>query len=995
VLGIVLRALRRRRVHAATLFLLGVIAAATAAAAPGYAVASAENLAASALTEASAAERLVSVTGDVSSTGPLDERLSQLDDLVTPVLDLPGFERVNDVRLSGHIGDTRADIVYRQGVCDRLSVVGACATRSGEVVLANDMAGLLKAQVGTRMTFVGTDLSRPVTLTVVGIYRPTNPADPYWGVSQTSEDGTVTGERFVSGTLFTPVSTFVDNPPRRVEATVDFIASPAAVRARDPQTLALSFEQATPGLGAKNLTVVSKFRTFADRNLDETNLIYIGVIAATVQLLILVWFALALAIRQTGQSRRPDAALLKLRGVGGRSLWSLAAGQAAVPIVSGGVVGLVLGAIGARWWAGPVSEPGRTGLVLIGTPVAAVAAVVIAVVAALAAERRMLAEPVIDLARQVPARARGWRTGVLDAALLALALAAAVELRSSAVATKQFRGLDVLAPTLVALAVGIVAAWLVPRAAQAVASPALRAGRVGLGLAAVHLARRTSLPRVLTLVTLAVAVVTGAAISSGVALSAQRERAEVEVGADRVLTVQTTSGTTLLDAVRAADPSGRSAMAVVRSLGGTPTLALDSTRLAAVVPWQAAYGLPDWATVARALQTGSAAPMSVHSGVLSVSAGWKPHPGSSATLAAVVAQPDGTVLPVSLGPLRPGQASYQATISGCDPGCRLVGFQLTGPPDLVGSELTLHQVSGAAVVPAAAFTDRGRWRTSVVLGDELPTVSTSDSGLVVSINHLVNDNASITFPVYVRDAQSPLPMYTTGDIERKSLVDGPTVQAPGAGPVPAQVVGFAALLPRLGGTGRLVDLQAIDELRPASGRFEVWLAPGTPAAVVTALRAQGLSIVDDETVAARVAQLQDQGPPVAMRYLLAVALVGFALAIGAFALAARVERPARAEELAALRWQGLAPHAVRLIAYGGYLTFAVVAVGLGVGTALLADRYIIGPPRVFGDGWSGLPVPPPAWALLGAIVAAVTVLVVAVALGAAGALVRGVRRGGS
>ncbi len=993
MLGIVLRALRRRRVHATTLFLLGLIAATAAAAAPGYATASAESLAATELGEATASEHLVTVAGDVALPTTLDRRLAPLDDMIARTVDLPGFDRYNEARVAGQLGDTRADLVYRDDMCDRLTVTGSCPTKAGEVAIAPDYATLLKAGVGSVLTYTSRDVAAPMTLHVVGIYQPTDPADPYWGPSQQAEDGTVTGQRFRSGTMFTPMATFVANRPRQAHITVDFVATPTAVRDENPQFLARSVDQAVPVLGTQSLNVSSAFRTYADRTLGETNLVYIGVIAATVQLLILVWFALALAVRQTGESRRPDIALMKLRGVGRRSQWSLAGGQAALPIVTGGVLGLAVGAVGVRYWAGQIQDPQDQTIGLVATVGAAVIAIVIAVVSALVAERRMLAQPVAELGRRVPARARGWRAGILDAALIALALAAALELRSTAVATDRFRGLDVLAPTLVALAVGIVAAWLVPRAARLLSTPSLRVGRLSIGLSAVNLARRTALPRVLTMLTLAIAVVTGAAINWAVAERAQQQRAGIEVGADRVLTVQTSGSVSLLDAVRAADPDGRYAMAVVRTLTtGTPTLAVDSSRLAAVVPWFPAYGLPHWSTVATALRASATSPMTVHNGAIRLDATWAPAPGSKpAQVAAVVEDPSGAQIGVLFGRLRTGGASYQATVTACAPQCRLVGFHLIGTSDLIGSRLTLRQVAGAVTVAPTTFADRARWRTSIIPGDELPSLMADANGLGIAVTGVIHNTASIAFPVFVNDAPTPLPMYAAGSIPPETTVGFGSVQAPGAGPVPAELVGEAALLPRMGTAGRLVDLTEVTQLRPGGGRLEVWLRADTPQSVIQALTDHGLSIVDDDSIAVRLAELRAQGPFVALRYLLVVALVGFVLAVGAFAIAAAVERSDRAEELAALRHQGLSARSAGRVAYVGYVAFAVVAVALGVLTSLLASRLILGSPRVFGDGWSVLPIPPTGPVTLLVIVGALVAVTLAVAVAGGAALARAVR----
>jgi hypothetical protein len=60
-------------------------------------------------------------------------------------------------------------------------------------------------------------------------------------------------------------------------------------------------------------------------------------------------------------------------------------------------------------------------------------------------------------------------------------------------------------------------------------------------------------------------------------------------------------------------------------------------------------------------------------------------------------------------------------------------------------------------------------------------------------------------------------------------------------------------------------------------------------------------------------------------------------------------------------------------------------------TALLAGR-LIGPPRVFGDGWSVLAVPSVARSTLIEIISALAAAVIVVALLAAGSLARAVRR---
>ncbi|MFC7483228.1 hypothetical protein ACFQX7_28980 [Luedemannella flava] len=94
--------------------------------------------------------------------------------------------------------------------------------------------------------------------------------------------------------------------------------------------------------------------------------------------------------------------------------------------------------------------------------------------------------------------------------------------------------------------------------------------------------------------------------------------------------------------------------------------------------------------------------------------------------------------------------------------------------------------------------------------------------------------------------------------------------------VAVQVAGAANAIPRLGASGALVDLEYA--LRDADvvgdGSMEVWLAADAPDTLVAALADHGVRVVDDDAIADRLATPRQQGPSVAMRFGLLVALVG-------------------------------------------------------------------------------------------------------------------------
>src|SRR5690349_20854547 len=270
--------------------------------------------------------------------------------------------------------------------------------------------------------------------------------------------------------------------------------------------------------------------------------------------------ALYLSVKYTGEERRPDIGLLKLRGSARSRLWALVGGQRPVPMVVGAVVGVPSAFLVARLLAGTISAADVAARAKIAAVAAAAIAVLGALLAALHAERRALASSVNDLFRQVPSRGRAWRD-VADLAVVVLAVAAVYQLHSRA--TADAAGLALLAPGLAALAIALLAARVFTGGAGRLVPSALRSGRAGVALTAIYLARRPGIHRLCALLIVTVALLG----TSGLAFNAGRQqanlRAEVEVGADRVVHVRADNRYALLSAVRRADPSGRYAMAAV------------------------------------------------------------------------------------------------------------------------------------------------------------------------------------------------------------------------------------------------------------------------------------------------------------------------------------------------------------------------------------------------------------------------------------------------
>jgi hypothetical protein len=462
-----------------------------------------------------------------------------------------------------------------------------------------------------------------------------------------------------------------------------------------------------------------------------------------------------------------------------------------------------------------------------------------------------------------------------------------------------------------------------------------------------------------------------------------------------VLTVQADTRTELEYAVRRADPGGRHAMAAVVDLTATPpVLAVDTTRLAAVARWRTEYGpigtLPAATAAARLpaplpLVTGTRLTLRV------VNAGATP-----LTLNAILQnETTGAAVSVPLGPITRGEHTVSAPLTGCGPesGCRFVRWELVQPATrgrpattpTTAAAFTIRSLTQqdppAAILDPAQLTDAARWRSE--LAGAGMDISTDDGGLTIAM-----DANTMRFPVlgnavYAIDAPLPLPILLAGAPPAPWLVGDPGLFSFGGGSTPVRVVGTAAVLPVLGGSGVLVDFDATRRIAADAdlrGTFQVWLSADAPPSIVDALRSAGLTVVADSSAAHRAARLAEQGPAVGATFALVVAGLGLLLAAAAVAVTSAVDRRPQLEQLGALRVQGLPRRTAVVTGWAGVAALVVTGL-LGGVVAAAAARPIAGvvaPP--FTDGWRVV-APPTA---LGAAALALAGLVALVALGLTG-----------
>jgi hypothetical protein len=167
-------------------------------------------------------------------------------------------------------------------------------------------------------------------------------------------------------------------------------------------------------------------------------------------------------------------------------------------------------------------------------------------------------------------------------------------------------------------------------------------------------------------------------------------------------------------------------------------------------------------------------------------------------------------------------------------------------------------------------------------------------------------------------------------------------------------------LPSLDRTGVMIDFgSALAAARgglASTTRLEVFLSPGAPADMATALAKQGVHVVSTVHAAVFRDRLDHTGPAYADGLFLIAAGVATALAIGATVLAGVTTARRRAYELAALEVAGVRPRTLRRSAAveQGIVLAAGLLVGLAAGS--IGARLALPSTPVFVNSDVGPPV---------------------------------------
>ncbi|MCW3820463.1 hypothetical protein ONA91_39135 [Micromonospora sp. DR5-3] len=917
---------RARSAVAAIMLVIGMAAAAAAAAGPLYRQAAGAAIVSVEVDRAPVAERLLSAQRVGDDQKPL------LDGEPPPLPHLTGFRTISGRQVTGSVlGDAGGDhlrhkvwLATRTGFCREVVLTaGRCAVADHEVLVREDTAELTGARVGSEVVFDPADTRSPVALSVVGLYRTPQPQDAYW-----AQRRSLVG---ADGGVFLTTERTVERAGRTGLQTVDLVAGPTAFA--NLQRLRVEITRAAETLVAGGYTPDTGIRDLADRVDRNRRTLGDSLTIAILPLVLLCWFVLFLAAAGAAEQRRGELGLAVLRGVPTRLRWLLPSVETALPMLLAAVPGYLVG-LGATAAYSALVLPGAPDVSPSWTSMAyAAAAVLGALLAGLLAQVRILTAPLLSLLRRVGARRRSGVVGAAEVVIGALAIAAGYQLSlTGGEVDSGGGGIALVAPLCISLGLGLVASRALVSPADRLGRWALRHGRLALGIAAMTLARRPESNRIVALLTVALGLVGFAVTANDTAQRAWTQRSRLETGAARALSVQQASVPALLAAVRTVDPQGTYAMAVAgfQVPGTPPVLGVDSARLANVAIWSSEFGPLSPADVAQRLRPAPPQPLELRAARLELTVTLVDiAPGATARVGVRLTTQSGAVVVARTDELRPGEHRYSIAVPPCtEAACRL---------DEIAPEMSVtrrHRINlilgpirdgtnGALLTDTARIAEPDRWRQPTPSAARpVAELRGTPGGLGMAVDSPLWADLRI-FPATVAE---PLPMVATAPLPDDVLGHG------GARRIEVTRAGEAALVPRHGTAGALVDLEYADELSldvdPAS--MEVWLAADAPPDVADRLRAAGLTVTDDRSVVARRAVLASQAPAFALRFLLMAAYAAVVFAMGSILVTAALERGHPADGLAALREHGVPGRTLRAVAVLRRCGLVILAAALGL-----------------------------------------------------------------
>jgi putative ABC transport system permease protein len=959
-----LRGTRRRAGVSLGILLVATVASAAAAAGPAYDTAARASI----LQDNLRGQPGIAQTVEVDGGGPVAGLAANLNSQVTSILaghlggpavmgrlfQPPVEVTLAQVSAAGH----PTPLTWRTDECAHLQLTaGFCPRAAGQVLVSTSYSRLIHVQPGDTIAAQGYG-----RLVVTGEYAvPPGPqlTTAYWLVGPCDDfPFEVVCTRPPAppwDALFTSAATFENAPPLdQGDATVLDTLAPDRVRPSDLPGLKAAVNEllTDPTLEEINASPTSSIPQMIDQISAGWQLLDVPVFLITCQVLLLTWLLLFLIVTEAAEARAGDFALAKLRGHGRLRTIAFGLSEPALLLAVGFPVGLLAGWAAAGGLTRILLRPGTPASLPALAVATAAAAILGGLVATVLAARRALVRPVTEQWRRTARRAadRSW---VLDAVLLTGALVGLAEVLVGGNVTSARSGsLGLLVPGLLGLAAAVVASRVLPVACRLASSVTRHRGGTGLFLAVRHIARRPGGTRTTIVLTAAFALATFAIAAFSVDQRNIDRVAAAQTGAAAVLTVTAPAGQDLGTIVDRIDPGGGRAAAVDRyTNNGAVLLAVQPTRFARVAQWPSGSLDRPPASIASALEPPVAPPVTLPAGSAAVrvrvtSPAGITHGTDLTFWVVALGSPDGGQVPVSLGALHQGWLS--AALTQCP--CQVTMISIDAP--------TTEATRGSVTLSGLAVQNGGAWAgvpglastAGWAAGAEEPVgcagtvgeAQVSPAGLRWSFR----SNGACS-PAFRRlDTPATLPALVSNQLTDR-LQAFPATGLDGR-QITVTPIALSAAVPGAPAAGIVVDRTYAQ--RAAYFSYDslvaeqVWVAPGSLAAMRARLTAAGVKIDGVATTAGAEAFLMRQGPALDSVLFLAAAAAAALLAAGAAVLGLYQAGRRRSCEYAALVAGRVSRGSLRtsvFIEQAVVLGFgAVTGVAAGIGSAVLVLRTL-------------------------------------------------------
>jgi putative ABC transport system permease protein len=912
-------------------------------------------------------------------------------------------------------GPVRSQLLSRSGICGVLHFeAGGCSMAFDDVAISDRSARAMGVSVGAVIYASVQGLSKPLRLTVTGIYAVPNFDLSYWWGSASGyfPYGQVTSgsQRIpqLDSLVTSPVTALSVPTQDTPQITGQVPLRPGSVGLAQEGPLRTALSQASASVASRGVTLNTQLDSLlagADTQRHDMSTI---VAVAAVQLVVLAIWVLAGLLVRSSDARQAEIRVARLRGFPPISVLGVSALEPAALCA----LGLGLG-LGAAWGAVVIARDRVLDRSAVISPdlwvFAALAVTVAAIAGALAFGTLRQLRSSDDPDAPAGTRARSRRAGfVADIVLLVLAVVALVALETNGSFSGHSNPLAAAAPGLIALGTAVIAVHCVLFVCRAGVSASAYSDRIAVFLALRQIVRRPAAMRQTRVLIIALCLACFAISAWSVAHANRVAAATFSVGTKEVLTV-TPLRTGLEQAVDRVDPRGRFAMpAVYIATPSSTVLAVDASRLSAALPWPSGISRTTLSRTSRLLAPPTAPTISLPDQSVRLAASATVSGAGAAAryleIGLWVFNPQVGTTIVNLGLLHPGASTYQAAVGGvCPGGCRLAGLGLIPAPGhnaptagTVRLTLTGLAVRSASAnwTPLRFNAFSGGWRAAVP-GIQIQPSGTGGLSLFMPANDTASYAGAVGFAtqpmVSPADHPTVLPAAVTSEIESINGIAGVRIAGLDGNTLSVGSTVTATALPRVGANAAMVDLDLLSRLQVGpttpDSADEVWLGPAAPRDAVAELQAAGLRVDQISAASTVLGQLNQSAPALADDFLLVATIVALLAAAASTLGALGANTRQRATELTALQITGVPrPVLARSLAFESAV-LAVTALFGAVGGILAAIMAIPSLPELGSPALIPLQYGLPA-DLVAAVSAAVVVVILLATAAVAAVLVR-------